>query len=37
VEEEGGELTLEKEEEVLTKFDAVAILEMSVEEVKTQV
>ena len=37
MEEEGGELTPEKEEEVLTKVDAVAILEMLVEEVKTQV
>jgi hypothetical protein len=37
MEEEGGELTPEKEEEVLTKVDAVTILEMLVEEVKTQV
>jgi hypothetical protein len=37
VEEEGGELTLEAEEEFLTEVDAVAILETLVEEVKTQV
>jgi hypothetical protein len=37
VEEEGGEITLEAEEEVLTEVDAVAILEILVEEVKTQV
>jgi hypothetical protein len=37
MEEEGGELTLESEEEFLTEVDAVAILETLVEEVKTQV
>jgi hypothetical protein len=35
VEEEGGLLTLEAEEEVLSKVDAVAVLEILVEEVKT--
>jgi hypothetical protein len=37
MEEEGGELTLEAEEEVLTKADVVAILEILVEEVKSLV
>jgi hypothetical protein len=37
VEEEGGELTIEVEEEVLTEVDVVEILEILVEEVKTQV
>jgi hypothetical protein len=37
VEEEGGEITLEAKEEVLSEMDAVPILEILVEEVKTQV
>jgi hypothetical protein len=37
MEEEGGEVTLEVEEEVLSKVDAVAILKELVEEVKTQI
>jgi hypothetical protein len=37
VEEEGGEITLEVEEEVITEVDVVAIVEILVEEVKTQV
>jgi hypothetical protein len=37
VEEEGGELTLEEEEEVLSEVDAVEVLEILVEEMKTQV
>jgi hypothetical protein len=37
MEEEGGEKTLEEEEEVLLEMDAVAVLEILVEEVKTQV
>jgi hypothetical protein len=35
--EEGEELTLEKEEEFLSEMYAVAVLEILVEEVKTQV
>jgi hypothetical protein len=37
MEEEGGEKTLEVEEEVLSEMDAITILEILVEEVKTQV
>ena len=37
MEEEGGELTLEAEEEFLSYVDAVEVLEILVEEVKTQV
>jgi hypothetical protein len=37
VEEEEGVLTIEAEEEVLSKVDAIAVLEILVEEVQTQV
>jgi hypothetical protein len=37
MEEEGGEITLEEWEEVLLEVDTIAILEILVEEVKTQV
>jgi len=37
VEEEGGELTLEAEEQVLSEVDAVAVHETLVEEFKTQI
>ena len=37
MEEEWGELTLEGEEDVLTEVDVITILEILVEEVKTQV
>jgi hypothetical protein len=37
VEEEGGEKTLEVEEEVLSQVDATIVLEILVEEVQTQV
>jgi hypothetical protein len=37
MEDEGGELTLEVEEEVLSEVDAVAVLQILVEEVKIQI
>jgi hypothetical protein len=37
MEEEGGELTLEVEEEVLLEVDAVAVLQILVEEVKIKI
>jgi hypothetical protein len=37
MEEEGGEITLEAEEEIFLEVDAVAVLETLVEEVKTQI
>jgi hypothetical protein len=37
MEEEGEELTLEEEEEVMSEVDVVVFLEILVEEVKTQV
>jgi hypothetical protein len=36
MEEEGGDLTLNAEEEVMSEVDVVAVLEILVEEVKTQ-
>jgi hypothetical protein len=37
VEEEGGELTLEVEEVFLLEVDVVTVLEILIEEVKTQI